>query len=67
MTVQFEIDRDKCIASGACALAAPEVFGVDDEGMIVILDSAPGEELRAKVEEAAAACPACVISVTPPE
>ena len=63
MTVEFEVDYDKCIASGACALVAPEVFGIDDDGIIVVLDDEPAEELRPKVEEAAAACPACVITV----
>jgi ferredoxin len=61
--VKIEIDYDKCVASGACAQVAPEVFGLDDDGIIVVLDEDPGEDQRANVEEAAAACPACVILV----
>jgi len=63
MALRLEIDYDKCIASGVCAQIAPGVFAVDDEGMIVVLDTSPGDELREVVEEAAAACPACVITV----
>lgn len=61
--MRIDIAYDKCIASGACALIAPSVFGVDEAGMIVLLDPDPTEEMRQEVEEAAAACPACVITV----
>ncbi|MCE0765068.1 ferredoxin [Pseudonocardia kujensis] len=61
--MNIQVDADKCIASGACAQVCPEVFDLDDEGVIVVLDAAPPAELRAKVEEAAAACPAAVIEV----
>ena len=64
MAMRLEIEYDKCIASGVCAQIAPGVFGVDDDGIVVVLDGSPGEDLRAVVEEAAGACPACVITVT---
>ena len=55
------IDQDKCIASGACVLACPEVFAQDDEGLVVVLQEQPPPELHEKVNEAVRACPATVI------
>ena len=56
------IDRDKCIGSGACVIACPEVFGQDDDGMVRLLDSSPPPPLHPRVAEAERACPANVIS-----
>ncbi len=58
------IDQDKCCGAGSCARTAPEVFDQrDDDGLVVLLDAAPPERLREAIEEAAAICPAGVISV----
>jgi ferredoxin len=56
------IDRDKCIGSGACVIACPEVFGLDDDGMVRLLDTSPPLGLQGRVSEAVHACPANVIS-----
>ena len=39
-------DRDKCIGSGACVLAAPRVFDQDDDGIVTPLTDAPTPELE---------------------
>jgi ferredoxin len=57
------IERDKCIASGACVLASPKVFGQDEDGLVVVLDESPGDADHASVRDAARACPAMVIEV----
>lgn len=37
------VDKDTCIACGACGAAAPDIFDYDDEGIAeVILDSNTG-------------------------
>ena len=54
-------DHDKCIASGACALAAPEIFGQDDDGVVVILTRTPSPEQMEDALDAIRACPAGVI------
>lgn len=59
--LKLTVYHDKCIASGNCVLACPEVFGQDELGMVVVLDPDPPEALREQVLEAAAACPASVI------
>jgi ferredoxin len=60
--VKVEFDPDKCIASGACVLAAPELFDQDDDG-IVVLKQQPTAELEAGARAAVRACPAAVIWV----
>jgi ferredoxin len=57
------IDSEKCIASGGCVFACPEVFDQDDDGIVLLLDPHPDESLRAQVLEAIDACPASVIAV----
>ncbi len=41
----------------------PEVFEVRSDGYLYILQEEPGEDLRAKVNEAAELCPTGAISV----
>jgi ferredoxin len=59
------IDRGKCIASGACAIACPEVFGQDQDGIVTLFAPDPPTEYAESVVEAANACPASVITVEP--
>jgi len=61
VTVKFEVDHDKCIASGACVLAAPEVFDQDEDGIVVLLREEPGPDLESSALDAMRACPAAVI------
>jgi ferredoxin len=62
--VNVTIESEKCIASGGCVFACPEVFDQDDDGIVVLLDANPDETLRDKVLEAIDACPAAVITVS---
>ncbi len=36
-----EINADKCIGSGACVIACPEVFSQDEGGVVILLDGTP--------------------------
>ncbi|MFJ7832165.1 ferredoxin [Peribacillus sp. NPDC097284] len=57
------VDRETCIACGACGAVAPEIFDYDDEGIsYVILDENEGtaqvpEDLIDSLEEAHEGCP----------
>ncbi|WP_020661071.1 ferredoxin [Amycolatopsis benzoatilytica] len=45
-------------------LLAPEVFDQrEDDGIVLLLDEYPGDELHATVREAAIVCPGAAISV----
>jgi ferredoxin len=53
-----------CALHGECVMAAPEVFEIrDDDEVVTVLDSEPGEELRERVENAALACPTSSIRI----
>lgn len=57
------VDKETCIACGACGASAPEVYDYDDEGIsFVILDDNQGiepipEDLLFDVEDAIDGCP----------
>ena len=72
--MRVELDVPKCVASGQCVVAAPDVFDVgvpplersrewgrDDDGVAILLEERPGEELLDDVREAVAICPAAAI------
>ncbi|HUY05980.1 MAG TPA: ferredoxin [Acidimicrobiales bacterium] len=61
--MKITLNLDLCAGHGQCEDAAPEVFTVNDEGLVAQLIENPGEEYRAKVEDAARRCPADVITV----
>jgi ferredoxin len=61
--MKVKLHKDYCIASGACVLECPEVFGQDDQGLVVLLDPDPPPGLRAMVRKAASVCPLTVIEI----
>jgi ferredoxin len=61
--MKVKIETDKCIGSGGCVFACPELFDQDDDGIVFLLDRHPDESLRQQVMDAIDACPAAVITV----
>jgi ferredoxin len=58
------IEGDACIGSGCCVLECPEVFSQDpEEGTVVVTNPNPDSSLDDAVRNAAAACPASVITL----
>jgi ferredoxin len=58
------VDQEKCVASGQCVVAAPEVFDQrDEDGVVVLLDADPPAGQGPDVRQAAAVCPALAITV----
>ena len=55
--MRVTVDYDLCESNALCMESAPEVFEVRDDDVLYILQEHPGEELRAKVEEAVRRCP----------
>jgi len=53
--LSVRVDRDRCMGTGACAFAVPEVFAVDDTGRAVVVGLADDGDDR--VREAVAECP----------
>ncbi|MDE0653904.1 MAG: ferredoxin [bacterium] len=63
MTYRIVVDFDLCESNAICMQVAPEVFEVRDDDFLYILDETPGEDQRAKVDEAVQRCPKQAISV----
>ncbi|MFG1923127.1 ferredoxin [Cryptosporangium sp. NPDC048952] len=62
MTYRVDIDENLCNSYGNCVVAAPEIFDLDDETNIAVVQPghpADDEALR----EAAADCPARAITL----
>lgn len=57
------VDFDLCQSNGICQGMAPEVFEVDDDGYLQVLQEHPDESLRPKVESAVNSCPVQAISL----
>ncbi|WP_409331030.1 ferredoxin [Trujillonella humicola] len=54
------VDRDRCLASGVCEVTAPDVFELDDDGVLRVRQPAPGDPA---VEEAVRACPSGALAL----
>jgi ferredoxin len=61
--MKITVDASACESHGQCVFAAPELFSSDDEDHL-IYEAEPGEFLRGKVLNSAAACPVRAILVT---
>ncbi|MFK2825760.1 ferredoxin [Bacillus sp. B190/17] len=63
MTKYTIVDKETCIACGACGITAPDVFDYDESGLsFVMLDDNQGtaqipEDLFYDVEDACLGCP----------
>lgn len=63
--MKISVDQDKCCGAGQCVLLAPEVFDQrDEDGIVILLDVEPPEQLHATVREAASMCPAAAIELS---
>jgi ferredoxin len=62
--MRVTIDQDKCVGSGQCVLATPDVFDQrDEDGIVVLLNENPPATSHEDVRQAAAVCPALAITV----
>jgi ferredoxin len=57
------VDFELCQSHGLCMQAAPEVFELRDDGFLYLLQEAPPDALRARLERAARECPTGAIRI----
>ena len=60
---RIAVDRDRCVGSGACEALAPDVFEVDDDGVLVVHRQEPADEELSDVRDAVQACPTRSLSL----
>jgi len=61
--MKIVVDYDLCEANAVCMRIAPEVFQVDDQDNLNLLQENPPEALRGKMKEAVRLCPRQAISI----
>lgn len=61
--MKVTVNYDFCASTGTCMQICPEVFEVRADGYLYVLNENPGEELRAKVQQAVDFCPTAAISI----
>ena len=57
------VDMRLCESNALCMGIAPEVFELDDDDVLQVLDESPAESLRPKILEAIRNCPKQAISI----
>lgn len=57
------VDRATCEGNAMCMGVAPEVFRVEDDGQLTILQESPPDDRRATIEDAVRACPTQALSI----
>ncbi len=57
------VDFNLCEANGVCMAVAPEVFELNDDDELLVLQEHPDEASRPEVEAAVRQCPRQAISI----
>jgi ferredoxin len=61
--MRIVVDYDKCTGLGMCEAEAPDLFEVQDDGSLTILNDTPTEQQRAEAEAAVESCPTEALSI----
>lgn len=54
---------DLCEGNGVCAIEAPEIFEIDHDDNLIVLDETPREELRLSLQAAVRICPKRALAI----
>lgn len=61
--MRVRADTTRCEGYANCVIAAPDVFSLDDDFIVEVLDERPDDGQRAAVEEAVDSCPTAALSI----
>jgi ferredoxin len=61
--MRIVVDRDKCTGLGMCEGEAPDLFEVQDDGSLTVLDDKPSADRREAAEAAVESCPTEALSI----
>ena len=62
--MKIEVRRDVCVGYASCMVIAPDVFDVDDDNLVVVINDDPDSSLHSDVQQAARSCPKSAIIVS---
>lgn len=57
------VDTDRCQGYANCVASAPDVFDIDDDGIVVLLRQSVAEDERERVEQAVGSCPVSALGI----
>ena len=57
------VDWDLCEGHGQCEFAAPDIFTINDDGDLEVLDETPGDAERPALEQAVRRCPTRALAI----
>lgn len=60
--MNLSVDPDLCCGAGVCAALAPAVFGIDDDGYVVLEQPSPSGADAERADDAVRECPSGAIS-----
>jgi ferredoxin len=61
--MKIVVNWKQCEGNGVCAVEAPDVFDIDDDDNLTVLEQHPSEDRRKAVEAAARACPKRALAI----
>ncbi|HEY9417521.1 MAG TPA: ferredoxin [Pseudonocardia sp.] len=61
--MRIVVDYARCTGLGMCEAEAPDMFEVQDDGSLIVLNETPSEEQRAEAEAAVESCPTDALSI----
>jgi ferredoxin len=59
----LKADFEACQGYANCVDAAPEVYDIDDDGVVVLLKQEISDQERPRIEEAARSCPVSALTI----
>ena len=62
--MKITVNWSLCDGNGVCASTAPEVFTIDEDDNMQLLQETIGNELVDKVNQAVCMCPKAALSIT---
>jgi ferredoxin len=57
------VDRERCVGSGVCESLVPEVFEIDDDGVLQVHREEPAPDDLDGVRDAVQSCPARALAL----
>lgn len=61
--IEITVHPERCMATGQCRAAAPDVFGTGDSGWVRLLEPRPAADRLDDILDAAESCPLAAIDV----